>query len=67
VHNRLYLHGDHLSSVSVVGRGACGQRRHIQTTQDFTGQLRDGTGLLFYNARYYDPALGRFANTHGVS
>jgi RHS repeat-associated protein len=27
----------------------------------FTGQVRDySTGLYFYNARYYDPALGRF-------
>jgi len=31
------------------------------TTFNFTGQRRDsGSGLLFYNARYYDPALGRF-------
>ncbi|MBC8162190.1 MAG: hypothetical protein H7Z42_13345 [Roseiflexaceae bacterium] len=29
---------------------------------DFTGQRRDDTGLLFYNARYYDPAIGRFAS-----
>ncbi|MBN1587516.1 MAG: hypothetical protein JW937_08860 [Candidatus Omnitrophica bacterium] len=27
----------------------------------FTGQIRDlSTGLYFYNARYYDPELGRF-------
>ena len=26
----------------------------------FTGQKEDGTGLLYYNARYYDPALGNF-------
>ena len=25
-----------------------------------TGQKSDGTGLLYYNARYYDPALGTF-------
>ncbi len=26
----------------------------------YTGQDDDGTGLLFYNVRYYDPAIGRF-------
>ncbi|MCC6629802.1 MAG: hypothetical protein IT340_20675, partial [Chloroflexi bacterium] len=31
-----------------------------QTTRDFTGQRRDGTGLLFYQARSYDPGLGLF-------
>ena len=31
------------------------------TTFNFTGQRRDsGSGLLFYNARWYDPAIGRF-------
>jgi len=31
------------------------------TAYRFTGQREDGTiGLYFYNARYYDPALGRF-------
>ena len=24
------------------------------------GQKRDATGLMYYNARYYDPALGTF-------
>lgn len=26
----------------------------------FTGQKRDGTGLQYFNARYYDPDLGQF-------
>jgi RHS repeat-associated protein len=30
------------------------------STRNYTGQIRDETGLLFYNARYYDPAIGRF-------
>jgi RHS repeat-associated protein len=30
------------------------------TTRNYTGQILDDTGLLFYNARYYDPAIGRF-------
>lgn len=31
-----------------------------QTTLTFTGQHKDRTGLLFSNARSYDPALGQF-------
>ena len=30
--------------------------------RDFTGQYRDDTGLSYYGARYYDPALGRFVS-----
>jgi len=30
------------------------------TDRTYTGQKQDGTGLLYYNARYYDPALGIF-------
>jgi len=30
------------------------------TDRTYTGQKQDGTGLLYYNARYYDPALGMF-------
>ncbi len=44
-----------------------------QTTLNFTGQRKDGsgvsgdgTGLLFYNARYYDPALGRFSSADSI-
>lgn len=28
--------------------------------EQFTGQRLDSTGLYFYNARYYDPSIGRF-------
>jgi RHS repeat-associated protein len=31
-----------------------------QTTRAYTGQQRDGTGRLFYQARQYDPVLGLF-------
>ena len=46
---------------------AFGQTRYTQSTNVFkvsrlyTGQrFDDGTGLYYYNARYYDPELGRF-------
>ena len=32
----------------------------LQTDRTFTGQKQDGTGLHYYNARYYDSALGVF-------
>lgn len=41
-----------------------GDRRNSQgtlgTDKQFTGQRLDGTGLYYYNARYYDPTIGRF-------
>ena len=78
---RLFLLGDHLGSVSVVTDANSGQvvsRQDYtpwgearggditQTTLDFTGQRKDGTGLLYYGARYYDPALGRFLSADSV-
>jgi RHS repeat-associated protein len=35
-------------------------------TPNFTGQRLDDTGLLFYNARYYDPMLGRFVSADWI-
>ena len=79
----IYLHGDHLGSVSAAtsGTGAILSRQAFtpwgelragggdvtQTTRDFTGQTKDATGLLFYNARYYDPMLGRFLSADSVA
>jgi len=78
----IYLHGDHLGSVSAAtsSTGAILSRQAFtpwgelragggditQTTRDFTGQKKDGTGLLFYGARYYDPKLGRFASADSI-
>ncbi|MGH2543334.1 MAG: RHS repeat-associated core domain-containing protein, partial [Ardenticatenaceae bacterium] len=72
----LYLLGDHLGStaVSVNSSGAelaelrykpWGEPRYeggsTPTRRRFTGQTLDfETGLYYYGARYYDPALGRF-------
>jgi RHS repeat-associated protein len=37
------------------------------TTYRFTGQREDATiGLYFYNARYYDPVLGRFVQADTI-
>jgi RHS repeat-associated protein/uncharacterized repeat protein (TIGR01451 family) len=49
-----------------------GETRHIAyagtpTRRQYTGQINDiGTGLYFYNARYYDPALGRFTQADTI-
>lgn len=79
-HTLLYLHGDHLGSVSVVtaASGAVISNQNYtpwgelrsggvsQTTLNFTGQKKDGTGLLYYHARMYDPALGKFITADSI-
>ena len=37
-----------------------GSTAALPTDRTYTGQKQDGTGLLYYNARYYDPSLGIF-------
>ncbi|MBI2885553.1 MAG: VCBS repeat-containing protein [Candidatus Omnitrophica bacterium] len=71
-----FYHPDHLGSTNVVtdAAGAAvaryayapfGEVRQktgpVDVAHQFTGQLADPeTGLYFYQARYYDPSLGRF-------
>jgi RHS repeat-associated protein len=66
-----YIHGDHLRSTSVTSGAQTGNTQYfpygatrsgaVSTAYKFTGQrLDDSTGLYYYGARYYDPALGRF-------
>jgi len=71
-----YLHTDHLGSTSEVTSESAPVARIAQeryypyggvrwggapTSYNFTGQRLDKqTGLLYYGARYYDPALMRF-------
>jgi len=39
----------------------------VETDRSFTGQYGDpSTGLLFYNARYYDPLVGRFVSPDSI-
>ena len=44
--------------------GPYGNQRYsvgsMGTTKGYTGQYADATGLDYYNARYYDPVVGRF-------
>ncbi len=71
-----YLHGNHLGSTvletSVIGISvndekyfAYGEQRDtgpVNTENQYTDQKRDDTGLYYYGARYYDPALGTFVS-----
>jgi RHS repeat-associated protein len=75
-----YLHSDHLGSVSVATDGnhavvsqqeydPWGQVRSggvPQTALNYTGQRLDGTLLLYYHARLYDPGLGRFVSADSI-
>jgi RHS repeat-associated protein len=76
-----YLHGDHLGSVSLAtnSSGAAVSKQDFdpwgkvrgtsaigQTSLNYTGQRLDGTGLLYYHARYYDPVLVRFVSADTI-
>ncbi len=69
-----YIYGDQLGSVSAVADGngnlisetlyhPWGTTRYAQgaspTDYGYTGQMKEGD-IYFYNARWYDPQLGRF-------
>ncbi|HEY1011524.1 MAG TPA: RHS repeat-associated core domain-containing protein [Herpetosiphonaceae bacterium] len=77
----VYLHSDHLGSVSATtdATGSIVESQRFTpwgevrsggvtaTTKNYTGQIKDaGTGLSFYNARYYDAALGRFTSADSI-
>jgi RHS repeat-associated protein len=71
-----YFHTDHLGSTGLLTSGAgsvAGSWSYLPfggtfkaegtggTDWRYTGQRQDeGSGLYYYNARYYDPTLGRF-------
>jgi RHS repeat-associated protein len=67
-----YYHTDHLGSTRLITDESGNPVTDIQytpfgdtITQEeerflYTGKERDATGLYYYGARYYDPAIGRF-------
>jgi RHS repeat-associated protein len=77
-----YLHTDHLGSTSVTSNASgtqVGSQTYytygavrtssgtLQTDYTFTGQRLDAdAGLLYYGARYYDAALGRFISADTI-
>jgi RHS repeat-associated protein len=75
-----YLHTDHLGSASLTTDatgGVANEMRYyayggtrsgtMDTDRLYTGQRWEaGIGLYDYNARYYDPALGRFVQADSV-
>jgi RHS repeat-associated protein len=76
-----YVHQDSLSSTSLMTDASgnqidttvkylpFGEARAtvtIPTDKLFTGQRLDATGLYYYNARYYDPTIGRFISPDTV-
>ena len=76
----VYMHTDHLGSVSMTtsATGTVAQTQEFDpwgavkaggitsVSYNYTGQRLDGTGLLFYNARYYDPQLARFTSADSI-
>ncbi|MFS8146340.1 RHS repeat-associated core domain-containing protein [Rhizobium sp. BR 249] len=74
VQDKFFLHRDHLASVRQVtnesgtlveqtGYAAYGEATNttFQTKKSYIGERFDAeTGLMYLNARYYDPAFGRF-------
>jgi len=75
-----YLHGDHLGSASLAtdaNGGVLSEMRYtpygetrsgdMATDRRYTGQRFEASlGLYDYNARYYDPTLGRFISADTV-
>jgi RHS repeat-associated protein len=72
-----WLYGDHLGSTSASSGAAATSERYyaygkdrgtgnLPTDHRFTGQISDASGLVFMNARYYDPVLGSFISPDTV-
>ena len=76
-----YLHTDHLGSTTLTTdpSGAVTARQlyepygavrwstgTLPTDYTYTGQRADTTGLMYYHARYYHPALARFVSADTV-
>jgi len=77
--NLRYIHKEHLTGTSAMtdSNGAqigainyypYGETRSgsVPTDRKFTGQRLDRTGFYYYNARYYDPEIGRFLSADTI-
>ncbi len=80
--NTYYYHTDHLGSSSIITDSAGNKVEEIyyypfggtrlnqgsvNLKHKYTGQEEDPeTGLYYYNARYYDPILGRFISADSI-
>ncbi|MDQ5824344.1 MAG: NBR1-Ig-like domain-containing protein [Chloroflexota bacterium] len=76
----VYMHSDHLGSVSTVTNqsGAVVSSQQFDpwgkvrsggisvTKLNYTGQKKDDTGLLYYHARHYDPGIARFVSADSI-
>ena len=77
-----YTHEDHLTGTSLTTDengnevatvkyfpfgGTRFSNGELNTDKLFTGQRLDQTGLYFYNARYYDANIGRFASPDTIT
>jgi RHS repeat-associated protein len=76
----IWIHPDHLGGSFITTTGSAAISESLvynpwgqtisagitQTSLNFTGQRLDGTGLLYYNARYYDANLGRFISADTI-
>lgn len=75
-------HADRLGSVRAITDGSGAVIGTLRTDEwgvatshtgastqpfSFTGELRDGTSLIYLRARYYDPSLGRFISRDPMS
>jgi len=56
-----------MGSIKYGPLGVCLESQgSIGTDRLFTGQRLDSTGLYYYGARYYDPAIGRFISPDSI-
>jgi RHS repeat-associated protein len=58
--------GDSMGAIKYLPFGECRNSPPYPTDILFTGQRLDETGLYYYNARYYDPTIGRFISADTI-